>query len=358
MPISEEEGRKIEQLVQSMGKKWADIARQMPGRSDNAVKNWWNGGVNRRKRQGRGASDESRPPRENSIMERHDLPQHAFSMPPQHPGHHHFDPYPRPFSGMPLGSSFPIDTNVGHGFGPRFSDPAQFQSPFDRPHEPLQHHRGFMNSAPYPTRPDFAPHGYQARFEAPLPSPSGLSVMSADGAAPPSLISDNSSRRSSRYDMMSLGVPAYHNDRRSSWMGDAQGPISFGEQGQKSPTRRLPDLPPLRAAPSGPYFNTPMYRPVGEMTPSVPSQFNTRYPDPSLPSPGMMDQRRLPSFNSLGQQGMMSDMSGDSSSPMDRPESSGHHPSSFTSDHTLGSNSPVSPGSKSSRISVEGLLRS
>ena len=49
-PISPEEGLLIERLVGEMGKRWAEIARRLRGRSDNAVKNWWNGGMNRRRR--------------------------------------------------------------------------------------------------------------------------------------------------------------------------------------------------------------------------------------------------------------------------------------------------------------------
>jgi Myb-like DNA-binding protein FlbD len=49
-PISADEGDMIEQLVHDMGKRWAEIARRLGNRSDNAVKNWWNGSMNRRKR--------------------------------------------------------------------------------------------------------------------------------------------------------------------------------------------------------------------------------------------------------------------------------------------------------------------
>ena len=49
-PISVQEGEVIEQLVDEMGKRWAEIARRLGNRSDNAVKNWWNGSMNRRKR--------------------------------------------------------------------------------------------------------------------------------------------------------------------------------------------------------------------------------------------------------------------------------------------------------------------
>ena len=48
-PITDEEADKIQKFVALHGKKWAVISRQLPGRSDNAIKNWLNASVNRKK---------------------------------------------------------------------------------------------------------------------------------------------------------------------------------------------------------------------------------------------------------------------------------------------------------------------
>lgn len=55
--ISDTEAAYIIAQVRSRGKRWAEIARAMQGRSDNMIKNWWNGSNNRRARE---ATDQRR----------------------------------------------------------------------------------------------------------------------------------------------------------------------------------------------------------------------------------------------------------------------------------------------------------
>lgn len=70
-PISEEEAKYILDQVAARGPRWAEISRELKNnRSDNAVKNWWNGYFNRTKRlqarekataEGRASASSSRP---------------------------------------------------------------------------------------------------------------------------------------------------------------------------------------------------------------------------------------------------------------------------------------------------------
>ncbi|KAI1771780.1 hypothetical protein F4818DRAFT_189495 [Hypoxylon cercidicola] len=161
-PIRPDEGVLINTMVNQIGKRWAEIARHLHNRCDNTVKNWWNGGQNRRIRKDRRRVSRQLERQDEGEQVRVDSRSYSS------PGQHHSSVY------LPGSQRAYSPSTVAVPYPPSITSPRLYA---------LRHRQTSSSSRSLP-------HSYPQRRLVPgrgLPSPSTASASStaADHGRPP-----------------------------------------------------------------------------------------------------------------------------------------------------------------------------
>ncbi|KAI9931576.1 hypothetical protein ASPWEDRAFT_37589 [Aspergillus wentii DTO 134E9] len=216
-PISADEGLMIERMVNEMGKRWAEIARRLGNRSDNAVKNWWNGSMNRKRRGGVPSTSSSR-----TFNGRIEAPYQRASIAMSSPARSRF-------------------SSISHDAQPWTKSPASIYSSNFSPDS-----RRESIDCPRQLTPIFTLPSINRPVETPLTSPAFSETSNAPSLEPPSMVSDHNSVSSSPRTIASPQLLPLPVDLRQQYEPRRQSASSVTEDayyGNYSSTKTLESLP-------------------------------------------------------------------------------------------------------------------